>query len=42
MEEALNAYLEEQGENVRIDLDPIDGNNLYDTGRYGFDGRRKR
>ena len=27
MEEALNAYLEEQGENVRIDLDPIDGNN---------------
>lgn len=27
VEEALNAYLEEQGENVRIDLDPIDGNN---------------
>lgn len=26
-ENAINAYLEEKGENVRIDLDPIDGNN---------------
>ena len=26
-ENAINAYLEEKGESVRIDLDPIDGNN---------------
>lgn len=27
VEESINQYLEEKGENVRIDLDPVDGNN---------------
>lgn len=27
VEDALNSYLEEQGEDVRIDLDPVDGSN---------------
>lgn len=30
-EAAINAYLEEKGEDVRIDLDPIDGNNYATT-----------